>query len=104
MLTLHLVRAATYQHGTMSMRSLFLLHTHWHQWDVQYKSMNTQISANNGRNTVDGWYPGALLEHNCCHKVYMKSEHAEWMSDSVYLKHEYITQLFIIPADIIIKT
>ncbi len=54
-------------------------------------------------NTTDGWYIQTSPEHYRCHKIYTKKTRSMRISDMVWLKHKYITQPTVTPADMISK-
>jgi len=64
--------------------------------------------SNNRRKTWDprsltGWYLGTSTEHYRCHKIFCKKTRSERISDTVFFRHQYITQPTITPEDQIVK-
>ncbi len=53
--------------------------------------------------TTDGWYLQTSQEHYHCHKVHVKQTNSERIMDTVFFKHQYITQPSVTPADILTK-
>jgi hypothetical protein len=54
-------------------------------------------------NTIDGWYLQTSPEHYRCYQIYVKKTKSERISDTVFIKHRYLTQPTVTPADTIIK-
>jgi hypothetical protein len=54
-------------------------------------------------NTIDGWYLQTSPEHYQCHRFYVKETKSEKISDTVFIKHRYLTQPTVTPVDTIIK-
>jgi hypothetical protein len=54
-------------------------------------------------NTINGWYLETSPEHYQCHQIYVKKTKSERISDTVFFKHQYLTQPTVTPADTIIK-
>jgi hypothetical protein len=52
--------------------------------------------------SVDGWYVGTSLEHYRAHKIRHKATKAERVSDTVFIKHKYLTNPAVTPADAVI--
>ena len=56
-----------------------------------------------GEHSSNGWYVGTSPEHYRTHIVYVKATKHLRLSDTVYFKHKYITQLRITPEDRIVN-
>ncbi len=54
-------------------------------------------------NSKDGWYLGTSNEHYRCHIIYVKKTRSKRTSDTVFFKHQYITQPTLTQADIIVN-
>jgi hypothetical protein len=54
-------------------------------------------------NSTDGWYLGTSNKHYRCHIIYVKKTRSKRIPDTVFFKHQYITQPTLTQADIIIK-
>jgi hypothetical protein len=53
--------------------------------------------------SVGGWYIGTSMEHYRCHKIFCESTRSERISDTVFFRHQYITQPSLTPEDHIVK-
>ena len=53
--------------------------------------------------TTDGWYLQTSHEHYRCHNVHVKQTNSERITNTVFFKHQYITQPSVTPADILTK-
>ncbi len=53
--------------------------------------------------SLSSWYLGTLTEHYRCHKIFCKKTCSERISDTVFFRHQYITQPTMMPKDQIIK-
>ena len=53
--------------------------------------------------SIDGWYLGTSLEHYRCHIIHVKKTKSERISDTVFFKHKYITQLTLTPVGTVVK-
>jgi hypothetical protein len=52
--------------------------------------------------SIDGWYIGTSLEHYRAHKIRTKETKAARISDTVYIKHKYLTEPTVTPADAVV--
>ena len=52
--------------------------------------------------SIDGWYVGTSLEHYRAHRIRTKTTKAERISDTVFIKHAYLTNPTITPHDAVI--
>jgi len=53
--------------------------------------------------SLSGWYLGTSTEHYRCHKIFCKKTRSERISDTVFFRHQYITQPTITSEDRIVK-
>ena len=53
--------------------------------------------------SVDGYYIGTSQEHHRCFRVWVKKTKAERVSDTIFVKHKYLTQPIITPEDAVIQ-
>ena len=65
--------------------------------------MKPNRRASWGEHAMDGWYIKILPEHYRCHEIFVKTMRHTPISDTVSVKHNYITQLTVTPADAIVK-
>jgi hypothetical protein len=70
---------------------------------VQLYESNTQRGTW-AEHSTDRWYTGTSTKHYECHRIYVQKTRREWISDTVYFKHKYITQPTLLPVDTIVKT
>ncbi len=54
-------------------------------------------------NIIDGWYLQISPEHYQCHQIYVNKTESKRISDTVFFKHRYLTQLTVTLADSIVK-
>ncbi len=66
-----------------------------------YESINRHGTG--ADHSTDGWYLGTSNKHYRCYMIYVKKTRSEWISDTVFFKHPYITQPTLMQADIILK-
>ncbi len=53
--------------------------------------------------SISGYYLGTSMEHYRCHKIFCKATRSERVSDTVFFRHQYITQPSLSPEDHIVK-
>ena len=53
-------------------------------------------------NSVDGWYLGTSAKHYICFDVWVKGKGSVRITDTVYFKHNHITNPTVTPADTIV--
>ena len=51
---------------------------------------------------IDGWYVGTSMEHYRSHRVRTKATKAERITDTVFIKHAYLTSPTVTPHDAVI--
>ena len=56
-----------------------------------------------GVHLVDEWYLQTSLHHYRCFEVWSKQTGAEWISDTVFLKHKHITNTTVSPEDAVVQ-
>jgi hypothetical protein len=54
--------------------------------------------------SLSGWYLGTSTEHYPCHIIFCKKTRSERISNTVFFRHRYTTQLTVTPKDQKIKT
>ena len=52
---------------------------------------------------IDGWYVGTSFQHYRAYKIRAKSTKAERISDTVFIKHRYLTNPTVTPKDAVVK-
>jgi hypothetical protein len=55
-----------------------------------------------GKHSSDGWYIKTSPEHYRAHVFFVKATRAKRITDTVFFKHKYITQLTVTKADAIV--
>ena len=66
-----------------------------------YESTNRRTTW--AENSIEGWYLRTSPEHYWCHVMHVKMMRSEQITDTVWFKHNYITQPKVTPADQIVK-
>ena len=56
-----------------------------------------------GEHASDRWYLKTSPDHYRCHWIFVKATRAKQISDTVFFKHEYITQPTMTTDDLVIK-
>ena len=55
------------------------------------------------KHSIDGWYVGTSFEHYRAFRIRAKSTKAERISDTVFIKHRYLTNPTVTPQDAVVK-
>jgi len=53
--------------------------------------------------SIDGWYVGTSFEHYCTFCICTKSTKAEQISNTVFIKHRYLTNPTVTPKDAVVQ-